>query len=318
MARFRLSIFALGCLIQSGQTFTLKAKFSSPNKVALGGRTNTHLFAAPAESDFEQPRTVSDRLVDANRYNIPLDEAAELWTASVQQDKSATRAAGVPYLDCKSKDCFVDDLENVQVFRKGGLGMELLEIAGGRDDGLGITIVSAVTKGGNAERAGILPGDSIASLSVISSEASGNSIQETERVAKCECLDFDSTIQVLTTVPGNDATCISLGIKRIRRWPKVQVRVEYPKSQCAEGVSNVRDIELFAGENLRRAMLNRGIIMDDPEAQKCDFCGTKCVVSVSRGMRVLNPIGTTEEKLMENNPTCREGEVQLRVNIRQW
>jgi len=121
-----------------------------------------------------------------------------------------------------------------------------------------------------------------------------------------------------------------MNLKRIRRWPKVQVRVEYPPSQCAEGVSNVREIELFAGENLRRALLNRGIIMDDPEAPKCDFCGGKCTVRVMRGMGLLNPIGTTEEKLMKRNPKCRlsckttvgynmqEGELQLRVNLRQW
>ena len=122
-----------------------------------------------------------------------------------------------------------------------------------------------------------------------------------------------------------------VNVKRVRRWPKIQRRVEYPKSQCAEGVSNVKDIELFAGENLQRAMLNRGIILDDPGQGKCDFCGkNSCVVSVYGGRKLLNPMGLTEEKLMERNPRCRlsckttvgynmqEGDINVRVNLSQW
>mmetsp|Transcript_1111 Transcript_1111/g.1559 ORF Transcript_1111/g.1559 Transcript_1111/m.1559 type:complete len:331 (-) Transcript_1111:187-1179(-) len=302
---------------------TNKQLHSPPSLVAR------HL-AAPADSDFERPVATSDRMVNADVYNIPLEKAGELWTASVQESNSATREAGMPFLDSKSKDYFVDDIENVRVSREGGMGMELLELAGGRDDGFGITIVTAVAPGSNAEKAGIIPGDSIASIAVTKSSVVGdNSIEESTQVRGCECLDFDNTMSVLANFPG-DASEVYMNLKRIRRWPKVQVRVEYPPSQCAEGVSNVREIELFAGENLRRALLNRGIVMDDPEAPKCDFCGGKCTVSVSRGMGLLNPIGTTEEKLMKRNPKCRlsckttvgynmqEGELNLRVNLRQW
>jgi hypothetical protein len=111
----------------------------------------------------------------------------------------------------------------------------------------------------------------------------------------------------------------------------VQVQVEYPPSQCAEGVDNVKKIELFGGENLKSALLSRGIIMDDPGQPKCDFCGSNgCYVSISRGMPLLNPMGLTEEKLMKRNPRVRlsckttvgynmqEGELGLRVNLGQW
>mmetsp|Transcript_19888 Transcript_19888/g.24550 ORF Transcript_19888/g.24550 Transcript_19888/m.24550 type:complete len:330 (-) Transcript_19888:219-1208(-) len=289
------------------------------------------LNKAPVDSDFAVPRTTSDRLVDANRYNVDLDTAAELWTVSMQQERSAVRDAGVPYMDSKSKDYFVDDVEDVVVSRDGGLGLELLELAGGREDGFGITIVTVVGEGSNAEKAGILPGDSIASVSVISSttDSAGN-VEQVERTAACECMDFDNTIAALTQFPGDKNPELILGIKRMRRWPKVMVEVAYPPAQCAEGADNKEMVELFAGENLQRALLNRRIIMEDPNAPKCDFCGNKCTVSVEKGMNLLNPAGLTEQKIMANNPKCRlsckttvgynmqEGDLKLRINLRVW
>ncbi len=292
---------------------------------------------APSESDCAKPRSVQDnQVVNPNVYNVNLDEAAELWTASIQESNNADRLAGVPYLDSKSKDYFVDDVPSLRVSRDGGLGMELLELAGGRDDGIGITIVQAVTKGGNAEKAGIIPGDSIAAVTVYESSSGGGMgglVEETtSRVQGCECRDFDNTIEALSTFPSQyDADEVYLDIKRIRRWPKVKVTVEYPPSQCAEGFNNVKQLELFAGENLQRALMNRGIVLDDPANPKCDFCGNNaCYMSISKGKHLLNPMGRTEEKLMERNPTVRlsckttvgynmqEGELKLRVNLRQW
>ena len=73
----------------------------------------------------------------------------------------------------------------------------------------------------------------------------------------------------------------------------------------AEGVDNKEELELFAGENLRRALLNRGIVFEDPLAPKCDFCGGKCTVSIQKGMALLSAKGSTESKIMAKNPTCR-------------
>lgn len=261
---------------------------------------STHGFTSFSSSMRTATKLFSS-VVDPNTYNIDLDSAAKLWKASVAPGNTNMRDAGIPYLDVTSKNYFVDDID-VVVSRDGGLGMELLELAGGREDGFGITIVTGA--GGNAKAAGILPGDSIASMAVTTSSMKGNTVEETTKVADCECLDFDRTMDVLANFPG-DAEEVVLSLKRIRRWPKVQVTVEYPPSQMAEGVDNVKEIELFAGENLKRALQNRGIILDDPEAPKCDFCGGKCTVSVTKGMKILNPIGMTESKLMAQNPTCR-------------
>jgi len=243
------------------------------------------------------------------------------------------REAGVPYMDSKSKDYFVDDL-TLEVSREGGMGLELLELAGGRSDGIGITIISGVVEGGNAEKAGIIPGDSIAAVTVFETETSGSSlglVEETKsRIQECECRDFDTTMDTLINFPGDEKSLV-LNIKRIRRWPKVKIQVEYPPSQCAEGVDNKKQLEFFAGENLKMALQNRGIILDDPGSPKCDYCGSNaCYVNIVKGKTLLNPMGMTEEKLMKQNPNCRlsckttvgynmqEGDLKLRVNLSQW
>lgn len=279
---------------------------------------------------------MEDGTVDANRYNIPLEQAAELWTVSVQESDNADRKAGVPFLDSKSKDYFVDDLV-VEMSRDGGLGMELQELAGGRPDGIGITVVAAVTPGGNAAAAGVRAGDAVATVTVEERGTAGGGdgilrVEETERrrTRDCEARDFDGTLAALAEFPG-DAARVALGVKRLRRWPKVAVQVEYPASQCEEGFDPVQELELFAGENLKRALQNRGIVLDDPANPKCDYCGSNaCYVSIVKGKQLLNPKGITEEKLMERNPNCRlsckttvgynmqEGELKLRVNLSQW
>jgi len=265
--------------------------------------------------------------VNPNAYNVDLDKAASLWTASIQADNTGGRAPGVPFLDSKSKNYFVDD-ESFLVSREGGLGMELLELAGGREDGYGITIVENVS--GNAAAAGILPGDSLAAFAPPPAEYSfGSDEIPTENARGVECRDFDETVQALSFPP--EVTELVVSVKRMRRWPKVQVRVEYPPKQCAEGVDNVVELELFAGENLQRALLNRQIVMDDPQQPKCDFCGHNyCTVSIEKGDGLLNPKSIMEEKRMSRNPRCRisckttvgynmqEGDLKLRINLFQW
>lgn len=330
---------ALTLLLWTNRLATFVSPFSltDPSSLKLS-HPHSALASAPSDSDFESPRVVSDKnRINPDKYNVSLDQAAKLWTASVQQEDNAKRQAGVPYLDSTSKNYFVDDLPSVKITRAGGLGMELLELAGGRDDGIGITIVQAVTAGGNAEKAGIIAGDSIAAVSVYetttsaSSDGIGVEEETKKRVTGCECRDFDSTIDALVNFPAEDNEKLYLDLRRIRRWPKVQVKVEYPPSQCAEGVDNVKMIELFAGENLKRALQNRGIILDDPGNVKCDYCGSNgCYVSISKGKSILSPMGPTEEKLFAANPTCRiscrttvgynmqEGDLSLRVNLKQW
>lgn len=327
------ALVALAFVPQKSLCFTIQYQSSTFSSLSTPPATATATRLAAA---------TDQQTVDPNTYNIPLEEAADLWTASVQESNNADRKAGVPYMDSKSKDYFVDDVLGLEVSRDGGLGLELLELAGGREDGIGITIVSAVVKGGNAEKAGIIPGDSISAVTVYEESTSTAStsgsgvglglVEETKsRVRGCECKDFDNTIDALANFPGADAASVYLDIKRIRRWPKIKVQVSYPPSQCAEGFDNVKQLEFFAGENLQRALRNRGIVLDDPGNPKCDYCGSNaCYVSIDKGKALLNPMGTTEEKLMKRNPNVRlsckttvghnmqEGEIKLRVNLKQW
>ncbi|KAI2513918.1 hypothetical protein MHU86_302 [Fragilaria crotonensis] len=280
-----------------------------------------------SQANFDKSQSVQGSgVVDPNVYNVPVETAAELWTVSVSPDTKAGREAGIPFLDSKSKDYFVDDVR-VVISRVGGMGLNLLELAGGRADTFGITIVSEVT--GNAVTAGVLPGDSIASIQIRTKTVEGTNVQETQETLDCECRDFDTTIGLLTSIP-SEINAVVLNLKRIRRWAKVQVVVEYPPSQCAQGVDNKVYLELFAGENLRRALQNRGIVMEDGTARKCDFCGGKCTVKVDMGMPLLSPMSTTEDKIMKNNPKCRlsckavigygmqEGNMRLKVNLNAW
>jgi len=273
---------------------------SSTTTTTTATRHSTLRLAAPVDSDFSKaiPVVATDGAVDPNVYNVPLEQAAELFLVSVSQENNMDRKAGIPFLETSNKDYFVDDV-SLKVSRQGGLGLELLELAGGRADGYGLTIIENVS--GNAKAAGVIPGDSIASVQ-ISTLSTDN--EDAEQILECECRDFDATIGLLQQLPP-DLESIILNVKRIRRWPKINCVVEYPPVQVAEGADNKETLELFAGENLRRALLNRGIVMEDPRAPKCDFCGMKCSVKIDMGMPLLSPMSVTEEKLMARNPKCR-------------
>jgi ferredoxin len=100
------------------------------------------------------------------------------------------------------------------------------------------------------------------------------------------------------------------------------------------------NIELFAGENLRRAMLTRGIKLNDPLAMRFDSggsgdCGSDgtcatCVVGISKGMELLSPMKETEGQILKKKPRWRmackavvghgmqEGDMTIQVNPRQW
>ena len=207
--------------------------------------------------------------MDPNTYNVEsLSLATSLWRVSVQQDRNGLRAAGVPFMDSASKTHFVADETFVVSRGSGGLGMSLLEIAGGREDGVGMTVVESVVAGGPAERAGLLPGDSLSEIGPAPRKGGGGG----GRATPCECRDFDKTLEALAAFPpeGGD---LQLGVKRLRRWPVVDLTVHYPPSQCAPGVDPTRRLSLNAGENLQRALQARGIVLDDPGQRKCDFCG---------------------------------------------
>merc|ERR1712157_157068 len=212
------------------------------------------------------------------------------------------------------------------------------EIAGGREDGVGITVIEEVLDGGNAEGSGIVAGDSIVAVSVVQTNGNGMSAKEEQLEVSTECLGYDATIEALMSLPSPTSSedLITLTIKRIRKQPKINVKLQYPPALGEPDVG----IELFAGENLRRALLTRGIKLNDKFARRLDSggsgdCGSDgtcatCVVSVTNGSELLSPMSVQEGKILSKKPRWRmackatvgygmtEGDLTIQVSPRQW
>jgi len=241
-----------------------------------------------------------------------------------------------------------------------GLGIELLEVEGGRDDGLGITIITGLVNGGNTnlsmqqsieegedvER--IMYGDSISKAELVIKR------QSTEEVTsiQTECLGYDSTVEALVDMLSTlnnennnrddiQEASIILTIKRLRRRPIIKCQVQYPPWED----KSTEIINLQPGENLRLAMLQRNVALNDPLAQRYDgkstgsgncggsaMCRT-CAVSVIRGAELLSEPKVNEKKIIQETKnvnrmrlSCKtfvgrgmkEGELVIQVNPRQW
>jgi ferredoxin len=284
--------------------------------------------------------------VDMNQYNLPLNKIEEEWTANFVQ-KTAEKEQGV-FLGAKNEsENFVDTV--MVTFPRSmdtGLGIELTELAGGRDDGLGITVVTGLVPGGSADGAGILPGDSITEVSVVrmKRQTGGDSLLVLEEKqqqwnVRTECFSYDATVDAILSLPffvEGYEDIFTLKMKRLRRKPMVTVKLQYPPEQNEPDTT----IEMFAGENLRQGMLVRGVKLNDPLAQRFDTksegnCGAgglcrTCSVSVLNGGELLNPQRVAEEQMLRDNPRWRlackaivgfgmkEGEMTVRVNPKQW
>jgi ferredoxin len=280
--------------------------------------------------------------VDMNHYNLPTDEVLEQWTAKLVA-KTANTREGVKLFAKNDREILVDTVQ-ISYPRKAdsGLGIILQEIAGGRSDGLGITLVSGLVEGGPAEGCGILKGDSIVSVTVVrnmqqTQQGGVEDIQEQFSVPT-ECLGYDATVKAIQSLPPleNNKELFVVTVKRLRRKPKVRVTLQYPPSQNEPDTT----LELFSGEILRQAMLVRGVKLNDPLAKRFDSknsgnCGanglcTTCAVSVLKGGELLNPMRPQERQMLASNPRWRlacktvvgfgmkEGEMTIRVNPRQW
>lgn len=280
--------------------------------------------------------------IDRNTLNIPLERIAQEWTAEMVPE-SSLREAGV-YLGAKSSQELMVDTIKVELTRRvgEGLGLQLLEIAGGREDGLGITVIDGVIEGGIADGSEIMLGDSIAAITVVRTSvgdgSSSLSEQEMRESVETECLGYEKTVEAIMSLPPaeHEGEKIVLLLKRLRRKPKVKLTLQYPPSQGEPDTT----LELFAGENLRRAMLTRGVKLNDPLSLRFDSGGTgncggeatcsTCVVNVVEGGVLLNPQKTQEQQMLVKNPrwrlACkaivgyrdREGSMTIRVNPRQW
>mmetsp|Transcript_16198 Transcript_16198/g.46540 ORF Transcript_16198/g.46540 Transcript_16198/m.46540 type:complete len:366 (-) Transcript_16198:162-1259(-) len=346
---FSFALVAISCVILPIAAFvpphnpSVATHRCSSNSAS--SNTRTVLFEAPVPFAGVGPRS---EWMDMSKYDVDdLSLIEAQWRANIIAKTIDTpeRIA----LGCNGPSFFVDTLL-VPIRRKAGegLGIELQEIAGGREDGLGITVIMGLVEGGCAERCAgdvIRAGDSIGSITVKQTlQSTGNMSEEETYVAVTECLGYDATVDAILGLPqpsekGGESEVeqeLMLSIKRVREKPRVKVNLRYPPSQNEPDST----IDLYAGENLRLAMLVRGVKLNDPLAKRFDTksggnCGAgglcrTCAVSVLRGGEVLNPQKISEKQMLEDNPRWRlackafvgygmqEGEITLQVNPRQW
>lgn len=274
-------------------------------------------------------------IVDMNKYNLSLSKVAEELTAVMQQGTSMMEE-GIFLAAKNDREHFTDTLQ-YKVKRDGGLGLILTELAGGREDGLGITIVEELVEGGNGIDSGIIEGDSIVALTVIKSSG-GVNVQEERVSVATECFGYDKTVESIVSLPPPTSADeeVLVTVKRLRRKPRVTVKLQYPPYEKEPDTV----LELFAGENLRRALLTRGVKLNDVLSKRFDSGGTgdcgadgtcaTCAVGVVRGGELLSPKKQTESQIFADTPSWRmacktivghgmsEGDLTLQVNPKQW
>ena len=328
----------------------------------------THLqtLTAPITKLYEQQANIKELLgpvspATLQSYNLSPSELMDGWSARfvVRTAKSLEDTTDIELTPKNKRDHYVDTITaEVPLFiNEGniGLGIELLELEGGRDDGLGLVIVNGLVAGGNAEKAcknstngqgeTIMYGDSIASADLLLRRRNNEADEMDVSSVQTECLGYDAMVNKLVGLldPLNnrekiDSATVVLTLKRLRRRPKINIQLQYPPSQNLPPEM----ITLQPGDNLRMAMLQRGIKLNDPLAQRYDGkptgsgnCGSgglcrTCAVAVLRGGELLSPAKANEKKMMEDTPRWRlackswagygmkEGDVVIQVNPRQW
>lgn len=283
--------------------------------------------------------------VDLDQYNLPLDQIEKEWTANYV--RKTTEQEGGIFLGPKDEVTnFVDTVKTTfaRQEKNQGLGLELAELAGGRNDGVGITLVTGLVPGGPSGGSGILPGDSIAEFSLTRRRietTGGRPLEEMEQnwSVRTECLAYDKTVGAIQSLPPMSPgfeDFYTLTVKRLRRKPKVKVNLQYPPEQNEPDTQ----IQMYAGENLRQGLLVRGVKLNDPLAKRFDTksggnCGAgglcrTCAVSIQNGEDLLNPQRIAEQQMLQDSPRWRlackaivgfgmkEGEMTVRVNPRQW
>lgn len=321
----------------------------NPVSLSISKRRNIRMRMTPLQS----MNNDDDHM---NQYNIvDMDEIVKEWAAIITP-ASPLQDEGI-YLYPKTKEKLIADTVKITFVRKTNdtpLGLNLLEIAGGRDDGVGITMIQDIYDYGCSYQSGILPGDSIIQIDkrIINKNNKSTTktlFQQEEKVdmisVSTECLGYDKTIDAIRSVMNyncNDENknddyeeIWTLTCKRLRRRPKVTLKLQYPDND-----TETITLELFAGENLRRALLVRGVKLNDPLAKRFDSggsgdCGAEgscatCAVSIIRGYELLNPPNRIEKQVfIKKNQwrmSCKtivgygmnEGEIVIRVNPKQW
>lgn len=220
---------------------------------------------------------------------LSVEELESLEWGVCVEETNAFRAGG-PRLNAVNQDYGIETYD-VTLKKDLGLplGLELTELMANGD--VGVVVVSGLTPDSPASNSNIEPGDVIAAV--------GETPTET--------MIYDRLVEVL--VAAGDTP--QLKMKRLVLRPKVEVEITYARNEYPDETH-----VLFAGENLRRAMLNRGVRLNDEFARRFDSqtnsgdCGGEgtcctCAVDVLKGGDVLNPQKPQERQMLQPTPSWR-------------
>ena len=173
-----------------------------------------------------------------------------------------------------------------------GLGI-MLEEYGRDDNGCGLTLITGLVPGGNAEKAAValLPGDAII-------RAGDESV---------ECLNYDNTVDGLGALPAAPAPAV-LKIKRLIPRAVVTMIVRYPPEEDKP----VTKIRLLPGRQIRNVLMANGF--DMPSCSEDVQCKKDCCVQIRRGWDLLEPMQTQEKQMLKREPRWR---LSCRCNVRR-
>mmetsp|Transcript_26945 Transcript_26945/g.80786 ORF Transcript_26945/g.80786 Transcript_26945/m.80786 type:complete len:304 (+) Transcript_26945:188-1099(+) len=222
-----------------------------------------------------------------------MDELYAKWGLCVEES-TAMKAGGLRYTVAGDPgEAALFDVETVEdrvvLTRNPGLGIELLEVANNGE--VGIVVVEGTVPGTSAAGSALRAGDVIASVGPPGGP-----------FAPVEGATWEGTVDALGSVAGDQ---VELVVKRLVRRPRVRVLLKQPNDEGPE-----QTIEVFAGENLRQAMLTRRVKLNDPLARRFDSqgvggdCGAEgtcctCAVAVMQGVELLQPQKTQERQIMK-------------------
>ena len=218
-----------------------------------------------------------------------LNEVYAQWGVCVEES-TAIKVGGLLFSPQDPRTYGTETVDKIVLTRNPGLGIELLEVAN-NNEGVGIVVVDGTVEGSSAADSALQKGDVIAFVG-----------QPGGPFESVEAKTWDDTVDALGRVEGDQ---VELVVKRLVKRPVVDVTVKHPNGEQPDQV-----LRLFAGENLRRAMLTRRVALNDPLARRFDDndvggdCGSggaccTCAVAVLAGAEMLSPQKASERQIMK-------------------
>lgn len=184
--------------------------------------------------------------------------------------------------NCVDPDYVVDELE-FTIIKNPGLGIQLTEVAENADDNVGIVVVSGVIADSPAADSPLKPGDVLSSVSGIDVQAK----------------TYDSLLSVLSRV----GPVVPIKAKRLSKRFKARLEIYYANDESPPLTDTI-----YANENLRRALLARGVNVNDPAlGPSCagDFSCNVCGIDIIDGSQILTEATAPERANLKSTPTWR-------------